>query len=146
MWILAFTGHLLRCLDGSGSPIWCLNLPLVPQAVGTSHQLVLLQCHLSSSLIVAGCVGSGDAGELLPPPGSCTLRESRGLLCAPSARQGQENAQQRLYRVFSVGAHGKQCTVEFCTVNNYCRAPYLSTHGELSLSCITGRRTANKRY
>jgi hypothetical protein len=67
------------------------------------------------------------------------------LLCAAGARQKQENARQSLYCVYSIGAHDKERMVDFCTVKSHCRAPSLTTHGELSLSCVTGRRTAKKK-
>jgi hypothetical protein len=60
------------------------------------------------------------------------------------ARQRPKNARQSLCRAFLVGAHGKEHTVAICTVNSHCRAPYITRHGELCLSCVTGRRTAKK--
>jgi hypothetical protein len=71
-----------------------------------------------------------------------SLRESRSL---PGARQRQENARQSLCRAFFVRAHDKECTTDFCTVKSHCRAPSLTTHGELSLPCVAGRRTAKKQ-
>lgn len=40
--------------------------------------------------------------------------------------------------------HDKERTVDFCTVKSHCCAPCLTTHGELSLSCVMGRGTAKK--
>lgn len=42
--------------------------------------------------------------------------------------------------------HDKERTVDFCTVKSHCCAPCLTTHGELSLSCVMGRGTAKKSY
>jgi hypothetical protein len=42
-------------------------------------------------------------------------------------------------------AHDKERTLYFCMVKSHCRAPCLTTHGELPLLCVTGRRTAKKK-
>jgi hypothetical protein len=72
------------------------------------------------------------------------LRETGGLPCAPGARQRHKNAQQSFCGAFFIGTHGKRHTVAFCTVKSHCRAPCLTMHGELSLPCVMGRRTAKK--
>jgi hypothetical protein len=72
------------------------------------------------------------------------LRETGGLSCTTGARQRPKNARQSLCRAFLVGAHGKEHTVAICTVNSHCRAPCITTHSELFLSCVTGRRPAKK--
>jgi hypothetical protein len=70
------------------------------------------------------------------------LQELGGLPCV---KQMPENARQNLCRAFFVRAHNKEHTVQICTVNSHCRAPRLTTHGELSLPCVTGRCTAKKK-
>jgi hypothetical protein len=40
--------------------------------------------------------------------------------------------------------HGKKHMVEICTVKSHYRASSLTTHGELSLPCVAGRRMAKK--
>jgi hypothetical protein len=72
------------------------------------------------------------------------LRGTGGLSCTTGARQMPKNARQSLCRAFLVGAHGKEHTVAICTVNSHCRAPCITTHSELSLPCVTGRRPAKK--
>jgi hypothetical protein len=42
------------------------------------------------------------------------------------AQQRPKNAQQTLCHVFLVGAHDNEHTVEFCTVNDLCRAFYIA--------------------
>jgi hypothetical protein len=76
-------------------------------------------------------------------PSSISLRET-GFAVRPGLMAKARKCTVKTLPCVFVGVHDKEHTVEFCTVNSHCRALRLTMHGELCLSCVTGRRAAKK--